>query len=603
MLYLGKLFKLRGKSHGDEEKPLLEHLEDLRNMLFGIVLTLVISTVSCWIFHTQLLDIIRKPIHAVWSQKQNDKLPEGVNIDTWEKAKLAAVYSRDMTPDQKTVLYNKLEDEHEQIELYISLVSFYQSSSLIEDDDKKIEFVNELPDISEQQRSVLLKLVKQGPATELNAKSRVVDMRSLKPTETFMLAMKLSFFAGLVISFPILLYFILRFILPGMKNNEKRALWPAMLVGFILFLSGVFFSYYLVLPRALEFFLDFGVKMGVVNEWKIGDYIAFATQFTLIFGLAFELPVVVMALVKIGLLNYDSMSNTRSYAIVTILIIAAFITPTGDIPTLLLLAIPMCILYEICIWLAYFIRKKERKAEALEYQDTGMVYTPRIAAVPGAISVDDDSESGSSTDPSSQTEDQLTEESYWETGENDSDSYEENMAAREEALKAGEEAAEDAEFRDLIGQGLEDEYIEDDTDYEKEHEEIEREEQRLMAIERAAEEEEAAELTKSTASSEDQDSDDPANDDQTDEDQTDEELDEETKKLESLDFDDYDEYHQDEEFEHKEFDENAEFDEPHGILSGEDEDMLDDQLNFDDIDFSNIEDGFKEKPSDPTDPK
>ena len=123
-------------------------------------------------------------------------------------------------------------------------------------------------------------------------------MQALKPTEGFMLSIKLAFFAGIVISFPFLLYFILQFVLPGMHDAERKALWPAMAIGFGLFLSGVFFSYYIVLPEVLEFFHEYSSDMMIENEWRIGYYISFATQFTLIFGLTFELPVLVMPLFK-----------------------------------------------------------------------------------------------------------------------------------------------------------------------------------------------------------------------------------------------------------------------------------------------------------------
>jgi len=190
------------------------------------------------------------------------------------------------------------------------------------------------------------------PSAVVNAKGDVVYMRSLRPTETFMLAIKLSVFAGIIISFPLLLYFILQFVLPGLKEHERKALWPSLIVGFGLFLLGVFFCYFVVLPKALDFFYTYSGGLDVENEWRIGDYITFTTQFTLIFGLAFELPVVVMTLVKIGLLSYQTMNNTRAYAVLTIFVVGAVITPTGDALTLSLLAAPMCLLYEMCIWLA-----------------------------------------------------------------------------------------------------------------------------------------------------------------------------------------------------------------------------------------------------------
>ncbi len=251
---------------------------------------------------------------------------------------------------------------------YAATATYYRAALLIEDLTKRENFVKELPQVDQKGKDLLTLLLdeEKQPSAALNAKGNVVFMRSLKPTETFMLAIKLSVFAGIIISFPFLLYFILQFVLPGLKQNERKALWPALIIGFGLFLLGVFFCYFLVLPKALDFFYTYSGGMGVENEWRIGDYITFTTQFTLIFGLAFELPVVVMTLVKIGLLSYQTMSNTRSYAVLSIFIVGAIITPTGDALTLSLLAVPMCLLYEMCIWLAYFNRKKELAAEALE---------------------------------------------------------------------------------------------------------------------------------------------------------------------------------------------------------------------------------------------
>jgi hypothetical protein len=142
-----------------------------------------------------------------------------------------------------------------------------------------------------------------------------------------------------------------------------------MLIGFGLFIGGVLFAFFFVLPKALLFFYEYSGNLGVSNEWRIGEYITFATQFTLLFGLSFELPVVVMVFVKLGLLTYETMSRTRTYAILAIYVAAAVITPTPDIMTLNLMALPMLLLYEICIWLAYFHGKKEREQAAREEEE------------------------------------------------------------------------------------------------------------------------------------------------------------------------------------------------------------------------------------------
>ncbi|MGJ8655388.1 MAG: twin-arginine translocase subunit TatC [Akkermansiaceae bacterium] len=400
MFVLKKLFKLRenGGSSANTEKPFLEHLEDLRDVIIKVVITLLIATIACYIFRSTLMDVLRRPIEQVWIQQQEQKLPPAISPDLWEQAKKAADATSGLSPEQKVIFFDQFENK--QLHHYAQTASYYRASLLIADLEKRQSFVENLPQVDEKTKTLLTTLLSEEmmPSAATNAKGDVVFMRSLKPTETFMLAIKLSVFAGIIISFPFLLYFILQFVLPGLKENERKALWPALLIGFGLFLLGVFFCYFTVLPKALDFFYTYSGGMGVENEWRIGDYITFTTQFTLIFGLSFELPVVVMTLVKLGLLSYQTMSNTRSYAILTIFVVGAIITPTGDALTLSLLAVPMCVLYEICIWLAYFNQKKELEAEAeeeaeiQEYVDRQKeASTPPVPVpVPGRISTQDD---------------------------------------------------------------------------------------------------------------------------------------------------------------------------------------------------------------------
>jgi sec-independent protein translocase protein TatC len=219
---------------------------------------------------------------------------------------------------------------------------------------------------SQENAAIVTDMLAKGASPEIDVRGNLQLMSALKPTETFMLSMKLSFFAGVVVAFPLLLLYILQFVLPGLHTHEQKVLWPALAIGFGLFLIGVCFAYFFVLPRALTFFYEWSAQLGVSNDWRIGEYITFATQFTLLFGLSFELPVVVMVFVKMGLLTHEAMRRTRAYAILTIFVVAAIITPTPDAFTLCLMAGPMVLLYELCIWLAYFDAKKAEKAEQEE---------------------------------------------------------------------------------------------------------------------------------------------------------------------------------------------------------------------------------------------
>ncbi len=247
-------------------------------------------------------------------------------------------------------------------------------------EDQRAGFVTTL-DASDELKQQVLALAKLGPDPEVGQRGNLRLMSALKPTETFMLSMKLSLFAGIVLAFPLLLLYILQFVLPGLHASEKRVLWPSMLIGFGLFLGGVLFAYYQVLPRALTFFYEWGGGLEISNDWRIGEYISFATQFTLLFGVAFELPVVVMVFVKLGLLTYETMSRTRSYAIVAIFVAAAVLTPTPDIMTLSLMALPMIVLYEICIWLAWFDRRKQQRVDEEDARERAA----RYALVPAKV--------------------------------------------------------------------------------------------------------------------------------------------------------------------------------------------------------------------------
>ncbi|MDA7865441.1 twin-arginine translocase subunit TatC [Akkermansiaceae bacterium] len=371
MFFLSKIFKLRDQANPEEEKPFLDHLEDLRIMVTRIVLTLLISTLVCFVYKDELMSIIRRPVEQVWVERHEATLPEDeeISLDDWENALTFAEVSAPLGQFDSELAdrwWEKATDQRTRRLTEAAIV--YRASLKIPEDDRE-DFIKSISDDQSEARELALKLLETKPADNLNAEGNLRLMSSLKPTETFMLTMKLAFFAGIVISFPFLLYFLLQFVVPGLKDEERKALWPALFIGFGLFLGGVLFAYFFVLPNVLTFFYEWGKDMGISNDWRIGYYISFATTFVLIFGLAFELPVVVMTLVKIGLLSHSMMRETRSYAILAIFVIAALITPTPDMMTLSLLAVPMVILYEICIWLSYFHEKKIKRLEEEEEKE------------------------------------------------------------------------------------------------------------------------------------------------------------------------------------------------------------------------------------------
>jgi sec-independent protein translocase protein TatC len=197
----------------------------------------------------------------------------------------------------------------------------------------------------------------------MQAPMHVVDpqigaLRALGITDSITISFHLAFYAGIVLSFPLLLYFIAEFVLPALTAVERRFLLPAIFASFGLFLLGVIVCYYWLLPQTILFFFRDTQSLGWTPAWTVQQYYSFVTRFTLGFGLAFELPVVVLALVKFGVVSYRFMARTRPYAIVLIFVLATIITPTPDILTLIAMGLPMVLLYESCIWIAWAMERR-----------------------------------------------------------------------------------------------------------------------------------------------------------------------------------------------------------------------------------------------------
>lgn len=203
-----------------------------------------------------------------------------------------------------------------------------------------------------------LAMILQRPLFNLDP-TRVASLQSLGVADSMTVSLELSFYAGIIISFPILIFFIAQFIFPALHRAEKRFIVPVAVFSFFLFLVGIFFSYFVVLPGTLDFFFRDAKAMHWTPMWTVRDYYSFTTQFLVAFGVAFEMPMVVFVLVKLGFLTTEVLRKARAVAIVAIFTIAAFITPSPDLMTYLLMGGPMVVLYELCILLARFVEKKK----------------------------------------------------------------------------------------------------------------------------------------------------------------------------------------------------------------------------------------------------
>lgn len=172
----------------------------------------------------------------------------------------------------------------------------------------------------------------------------------ISPTEAFWINIKLSLYIGVVLSMPVVLYQVWRFIESGLKNNERRIAIPLTLVSFVLFLSGGFFGYFIVLPLGLKFLLGFS-RESLVPMITANNYISFVVYLLLGFGFIFQLPVITFFMARLGIVSDKFLKDNRRYAIIVIFVIAALLTPP-DVFTQLLMALPLLLLYEVSVLVA-----------------------------------------------------------------------------------------------------------------------------------------------------------------------------------------------------------------------------------------------------------
>jgi len=191
-----------------------------------------------------------------------------------------------------------------------------------------------------------------------------IDIVSLGPAAAFVVATKIAFYGGLIIASPFIFYFLANFIFPALKIHEKRYIYRGLIFGFGLFVTGVCFCYFILMPVALAVSAKYAEWFGFkANQWRAEEYISFVCKFMLGMGLGFEMPVVILTLVKIGLLNYQILKSARRYVIVIAFVLGAVLT-TPEVVTQVLMAVPLLVLYEVSVWIAWYWERQDKKREA-----------------------------------------------------------------------------------------------------------------------------------------------------------------------------------------------------------------------------------------------
>lgn len=184
-------------------------------------------------------------------------------------------------------------------------------------------------------------------------------------TGSFFVPMKVTMLVAFLGALPVIMYQLWAFIAPGLYKHERQLILPIVTSSYILFIAGMAFAYFLVFPTVFQFMAHYNAPLGADMATDIDKYLSFAMTTFLAFGLTFEVPVVVVVLVKLGMVRIKKLKEIRPYIIVGAFVIAAVVTPP-DVLSQLLLAVPLCLLYELGILVARFYEPKLDTADLEE---------------------------------------------------------------------------------------------------------------------------------------------------------------------------------------------------------------------------------------------
>lgn len=190
-----------------------------------------------------------------------------------------------------------------------------------------------------------------------------INLELFGPIGGFMLAMKMAFWGGLCLALPMVLFVIGQFVMPALKANEKPYFRKAFVIGGGLFLLGAILCYGVILPIALKGTVEFNKWLGINSTvWRAEEYFQFAIMFMVGMGLSFEVPVLILTLVKLGVISHQMLAKSRAYILVGNMVLCAFITP--DAISTIFMVIPVQILMEICIQISAHWERQKRVEEA-----------------------------------------------------------------------------------------------------------------------------------------------------------------------------------------------------------------------------------------------
>jgi len=315
---------------GGPVKSFLEHLEDLRWVLIKSAAVVAVAMLLCLIAGDTVVWILKRPL-----EKAKVHYPGTSQVVTvfWETNKVGTFPVSPVTSQAALLGSNRFVA----VRLQPALMGTNQVIAW------QVETNQALADTAQQ----------------IN-----IDLINLSPAGGFVVAFQVALYGGMVLAAPLVLYFVMSFVFPALKLKERKYVYRGMFFGGGLFLTGVVFCYFILMPFALGASQRYSEWLGFsALQWRAEDYISFVCKFMLGMGLGFEMPVVILTLVKIGILNYERLAKGRRYMIVVNLLLGAVLT-TPEVLTQVVMFVPLQLLYEISIWITWWWERKERQQQA-----------------------------------------------------------------------------------------------------------------------------------------------------------------------------------------------------------------------------------------------
>jgi len=335
----------------------LEHLDELRKRLVNSVIIIVIAFSFCWFVSDEIFDFLSVPIRRALSEAERRELP-----------------IKGLTGDEKILSLASLKQGDRQRYVFDRATKFGTSviapgtsvDSVVGQDAEGVPglFTNESIVTT---NGVIPSGVRLPVDLNVGVQSEpTVDERLIVTTaqETFTLLVTVSLYAAIALSIPLLLWQLWAFISPALYKHERAYVTPFIALSTISFVLGAAFAYYILFPPALGYLLGLGEDFRLLL--RASDYFDFITIIMLAMGLIFQMPAVSYVLARIGLISASLLIKSWKLAVVVILIVAAIVSPTGDIPNMMLFATPMMGLYVVSIFIAWFFGRKRQTDEAVQ---------------------------------------------------------------------------------------------------------------------------------------------------------------------------------------------------------------------------------------------